>query len=274
MMGWPRQGGGAGGGSRAHHIDEIAHHFLAEDDVPPADIPAVVVDAAIAAAGPGRAAACAAAGLAVAAGTIGLGSCLIEDDAVAWSSFSFLGQSPPRALPPPLAADLPRGVRCRRVDDGAPVPRSWVRWRLLGEASEETLAAWEVPSGLPAAARARMPRWGALVWCVAPHDAALSAAQDALRRLVGLLEPSHVEFLVLPTAWDARPGGWRLIGRRSDPGWHNLAHLQEVVRAAVGERPAVVRLVPDVGVAGAEAVAVLAEIAGAVAGSSAARAAG
>lgn len=274
MMGWPRPGGGAGGGSRAHHIDEIAHHFLSGDGaLTPGGSPDVI-DVAIAAPGPGRAAACAAAGLAVAAGTIGLGSCLVEDEAVAWSSFSFLGQVQPPALPPALAADLPRGVRCRRVDDGAPAPRSWVRWRLLGEASADTLAAWEVPCGLPAAGRAPLPRWGALVWCVAPHDAVLTGAQQALRRLVALLEPPRVEFLVLPEAWDARPGGWRLIGRRSDPGWRNLAHLQEVVRAAAGERPAVVRLLPDVAAAGGEAVAILAEVASAVAGPAVARAAG
>jgi hypothetical protein len=274
MMGWPRPGGGTGGGRRAHHIDEVAHHFLSGDGAPAADGPPAVIDVAIAAPGPGRAAACAAAGLAVAAGTIGLGSCLVEDEAVAWSSFSFLGQAPEPALPPALGADLPRGVRSRRVDGGAQAPRAWVRWRLLGEASTDALAAWEVPCGLPAAACGPLPRWGALVWCVAPHEAVLTCAQQALRRLVTLLEPPRVEFLVLPEAWDARPGRWRLIGRRSDPGWRNLAHLQEVVRAAAGERPAVVRLLPDVAAAGGEAVAILAEVASAVTGPAAARAAG
>lgn len=272
MMGWPRAGGEAGGGGRAHHIDEIAHHFLSGDVSPAFDGAPAVVDVAIAAPGPGRAAACAAAGLAVAAGTIGLGSCLVEDEAVAWSSFSFLNQSPPPAVPPWLADDLPRGVRCRQVDGGAQAPRSWVRWRLLGEASVDLLEAWEVRCGLPAAARASSPRWGALVWCVAPHDAVLAEAQQALGRLVALLEPSRVEFLVLPEAWDARPGGWRLIGRRRDPGWRNLAHLQEVVRAGAGGRPAAVRLLPDVAGAGGEAVAILAEVARAVAGPAAASA--
>lgn len=274
MMGWPRPGGGVGGGGRTHHIDEIAHHFLTGDGAQVADKLPAVSEVAIAAPGPGRAVACAAAGLAVAAGTIGLGSCLVEDDSVAWSSCSFLGQARPPALPPALAADLPPGVRCRRVDDGELAPRSWVRWRLLGEASADTLAAWEVPCGLPAAARARLPRWDALVWCVAPHDAVLAGAQQALRRLVALLEPPRVEFLVLPESWDARPGSWRLIGGRSDPGWRNLAHLQEVVRAAAGERQAVVRLLPDVAAAGGEAVAILAEVASAVVGPTAARAAG
>lgn len=274
MMGWPRPGGGSGGGSRAHHIDEIAHHFLSGDGAAVVEGVPGVIDVAIATPGPGRAAACAAAGLAVAAGTIGLGSCLVEDEAVAWSSFSYLGRAQPTALPPALAADLPRGVRCRRVDDGAQAPRRWVRWRLLGEASAELLAAWEVPCGLPSAARAPLPDWGALVWCVAPHDAVLAGAQQALRRLVALLEPPRVEFMVLPEAWDARPGGWRLIGRRSDPGWRNLAHLQEVARAAAGGRPAAVRLLPDVAAGGGEAVAILAEVAGSVAGTAASRAAG
>ena len=270
---------GSAGGGRAHHIDEVAHHFLgAGDAVSPGEAP-TLLDIAIAAPGPGRAAACAGAGLAVAAGWAGYGSCLVEDEAVAWSAFSFLGQGQGRAAPPEVpaavAADLPTGVRARRVDAAGPAaPRTWLRWRLLGEATPACLAAWEAPCGLPAAARSAMPRWAALVWCASPHDAVAPAAQDALRRLVALTAAPRVEFLVLPTAWDARPGGWHLVGRRQDPGWRNLAHLQEVARVAAPGRPATVRVLPDTTATAAEAAAVLAEVVAAAAGPAAASAAG
>lgn len=252
---------GSAGAGRAHHIDEVAHHFLSgEGATPPIAAPAFL-DIAIAAPGPGRAAACAGAGLAVAAASAGWGSCLVEDETVAWSAFSFLGRGVPSDVPACVAADLPAGVRARRIDGVAPaMPGTWLRWRLLGEISPAGLGAWEAPSGLPAAARSAAPRWAALVWCASPHDAAAPSAQESLRRLVALTAPPRIEFLVLPPAWDARPGGWHLVGRRQDPGWRNLAHLQDVVRAAAGARPAAVRVLPDTTATGSEAAAILAEV--------------
>lgn len=246
MTGLPDPGGGAGGARRSHHIDEIAHHFLSgQEETVRAGSPPAFADVAVATPGQGRAAACAAAGLAVATIAAGLGSCLVEDQDVPWSAFSFLGSAELRRPPAELVADLPRGLRAGLIDPPAPAPRAWLRWRLLGEASLPNLAAWEIPSGLPGAARAATPDWAALVWCVAPHEAVLPETQQALQRLVDLLSPGRLEFLVLPDAWDARPGGWRLVGRRRDPGWRNLAHLQEVARAAAGGIPTDVRVLPD-----------------------------
>lgn len=274
MSRWARHAKGATGNGRAHHIDEIAHHFLGDGCGAPSAGPSPVIDVAVAAPGPGRAAACAAAGLAVAAGAAGWGSCLVEDEAIAWSATSFLGAATPGPLPPAVTADLPRGVRVQRVDRTGP-GRGWLRWRLLGEVGPAELTNWEVRCGLPAAAQAAAPRWATLVWCAGAGEAALPAAAERLRRLVALLSPGRVEFLVLPEAWDARPGGWRLVGRRSDPGWRNVAHLQEVARAAAGTTPSCVRLFPDEpAAAGGEAQSLLAEVVGAVAGPAMARAAG
>lgn len=272
MRGWPRGGGATGGGRRSHHIDEVAHLFLSGPRMSAAvDGAPAVIDVAVAAPGPGRAAACAAAGLAVAAQAAALGSCLIEDADVPWSAFSFLTAVAPPP-PPDVAAGLPRGLRAGLIGPAGPATPAWLRWRLLGEASPANLAAWEVPCGLPACARAAPPTWAALAWCAAPHDAVLPQAQEALRRLIALLAPGRLEFLVLPDAWDTRPGGWRLVGRRRDPGWRNLSHLQEVARAAAGGIPVAVRVLPDA--AAEQAAAVLALVVDAVAGSATARAIG
>jgi hypothetical protein len=265
---------GAGEGSlRSHHIDAIAHHFLsAEDDPRPEAATVVCRDVAVATPGSGRAAACAAAGLAAAAGgrPDRWGSCLIEDEAVAWSAFSYLGGSDLADPPPAVRADLPPGLRVQWLtgagtrDDGPPV---WLRWRLLGEASAATLPTWEIAAGMPAVARAAPLRWSALVWCVVAGEAAAPGSAECLGRLAALLRPEKVEILVVPDAWDARPGAWRPVDRWGDPRWRNPAHLQERARAAVGPVPACVRVFPGAPAAAADAGAVLlGEIAASVGG--------
>lgn len=267
-----RSAGAGEGPLRSHHIDAIAHHFLsAEDDPKPQDATAVCRDVAVATPGSGRAAACAAAGLAAAVGRQDRWeSCLIEDEAVAWSAFSYLGgpdlSDPPRAV----GADLPPGLRALWLTGagtrggGSPV---WVRWRLLGEASAATLPIWEIAAGMPAVARAAPLRWSALVWCVVSGEAAAPGAAECLGRLVALLRPEKVEILVVPDAWDARPGAWRPVGRWGDPGWRNQAHLQEMACAAVGPVPACVRVFPGAPGAATEAgTAMLGEVAASAAG--------
>jgi hypothetical protein len=265
---------GAGEGPwRSHHIDAIAHHFLsAAGDPKPEDAAVVCRDLAVATPGSGRAAACAAAGLAAAAAgrPDRWGSCLIEDEDVAWSAFSYLG-GPDRAdLPPAVRADLPTGLRAQWLagagarGDGS---RVWLRWRLLGEASAASLPAWEIAAGLPAAARSAPLRWSALVWCVAAGEAAAPGSAACLGRLAALLRPEKVEILVVPAAWDVRPGAGWSGGRWGDPGWRNQAHLQEMARAALGPVPVCVRVFPDVPEAAAEAgAAIVGEIVASVAG--------
>lgn len=269
----PRPAAAADGAPRVHHIDAIAHHFLSMDEPGPSGVvTGVVRDVAVAAPGTGRAAACAASGLATVA-VDDWGNCLVEDEAVAWSAFSYLGGVEPPALPAVAAADLPPGVRARwlgGIGSGAlaVLPHRWLRWRLLGEVSAATLTAWEVACGLPAAARAAAPRWSALVWCVGAGEAAQPESAASLRRLVDLLRPERVEFLVVPDAWEKPPGAWRLVGRRRDPGWRNLAHLQDVARSAAGEVPASVRVFPDEpAAAGSIGATLLAGIATTIAGS-------
>ncbi|MBK7045864.1 MAG: hypothetical protein IPH48_04915 [bacterium] len=268
----PRPAAAGDSAPRVHHIDAIAHHFLSDGEpAQPGAVTCVVRDVAVAAPGSGRAAACAASGLAaVAVGD--WGNCLVEDETVAWSAFSYLGGVKPPALPPVAAADLPPGVRARWLggigaSTAGPLPHRWLRWRLLGEASAATLPAWEVACGLPPAARAATPRWSALVWCVGVGEAAQPEPAASLRRLVDLLRPDRVEFLVVPDAWETPPGGWRLVGRRRDPGWRNLAHLQDVARSAAGDVPASVRVFPDEpAAAGGAGAALLAGIAATIAG--------
>jgi hypothetical protein len=252
---------------RSHHIDAIAHHFLSDDGGPrPGDTCVDCHDVAVATPGAGRAAACTAAGLAAAApgGPDRWGRCLLEDVDVAWSAFSYLGGPDFAELPAAARADLPAGLRARWLN-AAPhgaTPSSWLRWRLLGEASAATLPAWEVVAGMPAAARAAPVRWAALVWCVVADEAAASGSAASLGRLVALLRPASVDILVVPDGWDARPGAWRPGGRRGDPGWRNQAHLQEIARAAVGPVPTRVRVFPVAPSAAAEAgAALLVEIA-------------
>jgi hypothetical protein len=109
----PRPAAAGDSAPRVHHIDAIAHHFLSDGEpAQPGAVTCVVRDVAVAAPGSGRAAACAASGLAaVAVGD--WGNCLVEDETVAWSAFSYLGGVKPPALPPVAAADLPPGVRAR-----------------------------------------------------------------------------------------------------------------------------------------------------------------
>lgn len=275
MSRWQRPVRAGGAGARTHHIDAIAHHFLGYDDEAAAAPRARrVLDVAVAAPGAGRAAACTAAGLAAAAARAGLGSCLVEDESVAWSSYSFLSGDEPAAAPALLTSDLPPGVRARAWAQEGRRPDVWMRWRLLGEASPAALPAWETACGLPAAARAAAPQWTALVWCAGAAEAVEPASLSCLGRLVELLDPERLEFLVVPDAWDARPGGWRLLGRRSDPGWRNLAHLQDAARGAAGGRPSGVRVFPDAPAVGPEAAAILAETVAVCAGRLAAGAAG
>lgn len=238
------------GAARAHHIDAIAHHFLSSVEGPAAlcSSPACL-EVAIAAPGAARAAACAAAGLAaVAAGRDGRGSCLLEDESVAWSAFSYLAGPDVSEVPEAAGRDLPAGLRARWLRGrraAGEAPAEWARWRLLGEASEATLAAWEVAAGLPACARSAPLRWAALVWCVTAGEAATPAAAACLTRLSTLLLPGRVEFLVVPDAWGARPGGWRPAPRRPDAAWRNLAHLQDIARNAAYPAEVAVRVVPE-----------------------------
>jgi len=189
---------------------------------------------------------------------------------VAWSAFSYLGGADPAEPPPAVRADLPAGLRAQWLaPNGGFGPGSplWLRWRLLGEASGATLPIWEIAAGLPAVARAAPVRWSALVWCVVAGEAAAPGSAECLRRLTALLRPERIEILVVPDAWDERPGSHRPVGRRGDPGWRNQAHLQELARGAVGPSPVTVRVFPAAPPGGAEAGAVmLAEIAAAVAG--------
>ncbi len=236
--------------ARAHHIDAIAHHFLSTPGEPTdlACAPACL-EVAVAAPGSARAAACAAAGLAAVAADAGRrGSCLLEDEGVAWSAFSYLAGPDVADVPARAGLDLPVGLRARwltgkRGADEA--PGEWIRWRLLGEASESTLAAWEVAAGLPASARPAPLRWSTLVWCVTSGEAATPSAASCLARLSALLAPGRVEFLVVPDAWGARPGGWRPAPRRADPGWRNVAHLQDIARSAAWPADVAVRIYPD-----------------------------
>lgn len=262
---------GAGEGPlRSHHIDAIAHHFLsAEGEATPDAAGVVCRDIAVATPGPGRAAACAAAGLAAAVPAERWGSCVLEDENVAWSAFSYLGGPTPAEPPAAVRADLPPGLRMGWLTGagaqgpGAPV---CLRWRLLGEASGTMVSAWEIAAGLPAVARSAPVRWSALVWCVVAGEAGAPGAAACLRRSVALLRPGRVEVLVVPEAWDAPPGGYRTC-RREDPRWRNQAQLQEIVRSAVGPVPFCVRLLPDAAAAAAETGAVvLGEIVAAVAG--------
>jgi hypothetical protein len=238
------------GAARAHHIDAIAHHFLSSVEGPAAlsSSPACL-EVAVAAPGTARAAACAAAGLAaIAAGREGRGSCLLEDESVAWSAFSYLAGPDLSDVPPVVAGDLPADLRARWLKGRRPegeVPGEWVRWRLLGEASEATLAAWEVAAGLPSCARAAPLRWAALVWCVTAGEAASPGAAACLARLATLLSPGRVEFLVVPDAWGARPGGWRPASRRPEAAWRNVAHLQDIARNAAYPADVAVRVYPD-----------------------------
>lgn len=217
-----RAGDGPG---RSRHIDAIAHHFLSDGEPGPG--PALVCrDIAVATPGCGRLAACAAAGLGLAGARHephSWGSCLVEDEALPWSAFSYLEGAAPASLPPEAAADLPEGVRSRwlpgRGGDGA-MTRGWLRWRLLGEAAATSVANWEAGRGLPVSACAAGPRWASLVWCVTAGGAA--AGEGRLGRLVDLLRPARVEILVVPEAWDALPGG----GRRSvRPGEARVSRL-------------------------------------------------
>lgn len=267
-----RPAGAGEGPLRSHHIDAIAHHFLSADGGPqPGEAIVACHDVAVATPGSGRAAACTAAGLAAArpGGPGRWGSCLLEDENVAWSAFSYLG-GPDLAEPPaPVRADLPAGLRVQWLDatTGGVAPSDWLRWRLLGEASAATLPIWEIAAGLPAVARAAPVRWAALVWCVVAGEAAAPASAACLGRLVALLRPARVEVLVVPDAWDARPGAWRPGGRRGDPGWRNQAHLQEIARAVVGPVPTCVRVFPEAPTAATEAgAALLGEIAAGIAG--------
>ncbi|MBK6732517.1 MAG: hypothetical protein IPG61_00155 [bacterium] len=155
----PRPAAAGDSAPRVHHIDAIAHHFLSTDEpVQPGAVTCVLRDVAVATPGSGRAAACAASGLAALA--VGdWGNCLVEDEAVAWSAFSYLGGVKPPALPPVAAADLPPGVRARWLGGigaraSGPLPRRWLRWRLLGRSLRGHVAG--VGGGLwPAAGGAR-----------------------------------------------------------------------------------------------------------------------
>lgn len=236
--------------ARAHHIDAIAHHFLSSTvDAALAPARPACLDVAVAGPGVARAAACVAAGLAaVAVATGGRGCCLLEDEAVAWSAFSYLAGPDMSDLPGQPGLELPPGLRARWLTGGRPageVPTEWVRWRLLGEASEATLAAWEVAAGLPACARPAPVRWETLVWCVTVGEAATPASASCLARLVALLSPVHVAYLVVPDAWGARPGGWRPAARRPDAAWRNVAHLQEIAQNAAWPAAATVHIYPD-----------------------------
>jgi hypothetical protein len=238
------------GAARAHHIDAIAHHFLSSVEGPAAlSLSPACLDVAVAAPGSARAAACAAAGLAaIAAGRSGRGSCLLEDESVAWSAFSYLAGPDVVDVPAGVAGDLPAGLRSRWLNgrrEADDVPGEWVRWRLLGEATEAALAAWEVAAGLPACARPVPLRWSTLVWCVTGGEAAMPGAAACLARLATLLSPGRVEFLVVPDAWGARPGGWRPVARRPEPAWRNVAHLQDIARNAAYPADVVVRVYPD-----------------------------
>ena len=257
------------GAARIHHIDSVAHHFLSTPGPVPAGLAlAATRDVAVASPGGGRAAACAAAGLAVAAAAVpGWGSCVVEDEAVAWSASTYFGRSGRGAgtLPPSASADLPAGVRTLALSDPVDVREGWVRWRLLGEVSAAGLAGWEVACGLPAAARPAAPRWRTLAWCATASDAAASDPVLCLSRLVKLLRPARLEFLVVPDAWDQRPGLLRPAVRRPTPAWRNAAHLQEVARVVADGVPASVRVLPDgSAAAGPAGTALLAEVAAGV----------
>ncbi len=259
----------ADGSARVHHIDNVAHHFLSPNaPAPPVAARPPCLDVAVAGPGCGRASACVTAGLAVAAaGLAGWGSCVVEDAAVAWSASTYYGgpQAGVGALAPELAADLPDGLHTRALSVPPADAGRWVRWRLLGDVSLDVLSAWEVPCGLPAAARPAAPRWRALVWCVTTHDAAAGDPVRCLSRLVNLLRPARLEFLVVPDAWEQRPGLLRQAVRRAGPGWRNAAHLQEIARVVAAGIPVGVRVFPDgAASAGPAGTALLTELVGAV----------
>lgn len=257
------------GVARIHHIDSVAHHFLSTPEpARPAVSRVACRDVAVASPGAGRAAACAAAGLAVAAAAVpGWGSCVVEDEAVAWSAATYFG-GPDQGvgeLPADAGADLPAGVRAHVLTEPGDVRAGWVRWRLLGEVSLAALPAWEAASGLPPAARSAPPRWRALVWCVSANDAAAGDPVRCLARLLSLLQPSRLEFLVVPDAWEQRPGLLRPLVRRPGAAWRNAAHLQEIARVVAPGVPAAVRVFPDGAAAGGPAgTALLADLAAAV----------
>lgn len=257
---------------RSHRIDAIAHHFLSSVDPPQSSAPsAQFLDVAVAAPDSGRAAACVAAGLAVAGARRHperWGSSLVEDASVTWSAFSFLGGPAAAPLPAAAAADLPSGTRSgwlygSKADAGAPA--AWLRWRLLGEVPDSALTAWERAPGLPASARSAPPRWTSLVWCVGASAAAAPDGAFRLARLVALLLPPRVEFLVVPDAWAVRPGRPWTAAARNTPGWQNLAHLQEIARSAAGAAAVGVRVLPDSpGAAKGAATSVLGDMVGAL----------
>ena len=221
---------------RSHHIDAIAHHFFSDQEPASGSGPGLRCrDLAVATPGCGRLAACAAAGLGVAGARYEpdtWGSCVVEDETIPWSAFSFLEGQLGASLPPEAGADLPDGLRARwvpgRGGDGA-TPKGWLRWRLLGEAAATSLTNWESGCGLPASARAAGPRWAALVWCVTAGGAV--AGDALLDRLVQLLRPARVEILIVPDAWGAPPG------RRRLPGGHGEAGLPRFPQPPLPTRP-------------------------------------
>lgn len=214
--------GSAAGTGRPHHIEAVAHHFLAEPDVPvPEDVPCHLLVATGAA---GRATAAwtarlvralvGADGLVATDDRLASGCAVSERAGLQWSVGSYFpGREAKRQRPGEPGSELapvaPGPARLWRVTDDVPVdPPADERWiHHLGVVDEPYLD-WS-ETALPEAVA--FPRH--LLWCVGGDQAESWGEAHRLGRLLLACGAERLTVVQLPSGWPAsetgRSGPWK-----------------------------------------------------------------
>lgn len=233
-----------------HHISSIAHLFFAEgQDVDAVSEEDTVRDFTVTCFNESRISAFACAGLVagvrslVATGAT-WGVCLQEPLNVPWSSVSFLpgDQIAPEGSQASSAAQTNQWTwRSAAEQVGTP---TWLRWTHLEPNWNEKRKAPGLVGGelLPnrlseEASSPRIPPH-TLVVCLLGKEMAQWETAFRLGRLLGLLEPQHLEILVFPDSWaqDSKPD-WdfrRWNDRNKGPAADLLARCHNLTRAIAG----------------------------------------